>query len=78
MPTPIDHLFAMLAQLTPSQLLALPPARLRQLSDALYAAHVLAEMQAGGRPYPPVVRAASPPEPTCGVIAELRDGHRSS
>jgi hypothetical protein len=58
MPTPIDHLFAMLEQLTPSQLNALPPARLLQLSNALYAGHVLVEMAAGGEPFAPVARAA--------------------
>jgi hypothetical protein len=78
MPTPIDHLMAMLDQLTPSQLGALPPARRRQLSGALYAAHVLAEMAAGGKPFPPVVRAAptnrcNPPkeEPKAGVLCDL-------
>ena len=67
MPTPIDHLAAMLAQLDEKQLAQLPKAGLQRLSDALYGCHVMAEAVAGQMPFPKVRRNIRP----TGILDQL-------
>jgi hypothetical protein len=56
MPDTVDAAEAAIARLTQEDLAALPPARLRLLSDRLYNRHVLCELAAGAQPFPRVVR----------------------
>ena len=65
---------ALLVAVSPRDLAGLPPAELRRFADTAYSLHVLAERAAGGKPFPPVVRAAPRPQPKCGVLYELLDG----
>jgi hypothetical protein len=85
MATPTDHLqlAAMLTQLTPDRVAAMPPALREKLSSALYRAHVLCE-QAARRPEPPTLyvtadateRLQAQQRQASGVLADLRDGQQ--
>jgi hypothetical protein len=70
----VANLEALLVALQASDVERLPPASRRRLSDALYAAHVLVEMQVTGEAFPRVKRAG---EAKAGVVAQLNQGDRS-
>jgi hypothetical protein len=70
----VANLEALLVALQASDIERLPPASRRRLSDLLYGAHVLAEMQVTGEGFPKVKRAEAP---RAGVVAQLNQGDRS-
>jgi hypothetical protein len=80
--TLVSHLEALLAALQASHIASLAPATRRRLSDALYSAHVLAEMQVTGDAFPRVraeaaqERAEASAAPRSGVLAQLASGAR--
>jgi hypothetical protein len=66
----VSSLEGLLIALQASDIQQLPPASRRRLSDALYSAHVLVEMQVTGEGFPRVKRRE---EPKSGVLAQLKE-----